>query len=431
MTASANLPPELEHFSPAAYLNSLGRFGVQLGLERMRALLKVSGQPQRGIPAIHVAGTNGKGSACAMLDAILSRSHYKTGRYTSPHLVTWQERICINGNPISDRDWRDALWQVKSFLDRYPTQLEPPTQFEIVTAAAWVYFQQQQVDCAILEVGLGGRLDATNAEIDSCLSLIVSIGRDHWQRLGNTLAEIAAEKAGIMRPGVPAIAAPQVPEVTQVLLQTAAQKGVPLQQVEPASWIEDSTIAWNGSRYRLSLQGDAQLENAAVVLAAVEQLRDRGWRIPATAVRDGLAHTTWPGRLQWSQLGDRKVLLDGSHNVPAAQILRQYVDRHFPQQAIAWCIGILATKDAEGILQILLRPGDRLYTLPIADHLALSPDELLTLARQVQPHLSLGRSLTSLDPLLSAITSQPTASTPVVICGSLYLLGQIMERYSL
>lgn len=422
-------------FEPAAYLHSLGRFGVQLGLDRMLALLQVLDRPQQSIPVIHVAGTNGKGSVCAMLSTVLSKAGYTVGRYTSPHLVSWRERLCINGEPISAADWQQVLWHVKEALVDYPGTCEPPTQFEIVTAAAWLYFQQQAVDVAVLEVGLGGRLDATNADISPCVSVITPIGRDHWQRLGETLTEIAGEKTGIIKPQVPVVCAPQAPEALSVITQTAKEREAPLVVVSLAQWTGDFRICWQDRPYQLSLLGDAQLSNVAVVLEAIAQLRQQGWTIPEEAIQTGLATTRWLGRLQWARLGDRKVLLDGAHNVPAAEILRQFLDRQFPNSSVTWCVGMLTTKDATGIFKALLRSGDRLYTLPIQDHLAFSPDELLAIAGDTGVPLQDTQTIQQLDELNNFLAQLPVLNPslnnadPIVICGSLYMLGQLMERY--
>ena len=278
-------------------------------------------------------------------------------------------------------------------------------------------------------MGLGGRLDATNAGISPCLSAITPIGRDHWQRLGETLPEIAGEKAGIIKPKIPVVCAPQAPDALSVITQTARERDAPLVVVVPAQWKDDSSILWQDQPYILSLLGDAQLSNAAVVLEAIAQLRQQGWNVPDAAVRDGLANTRWLGRLQWAQLGDRKVLLDGAHNVPAARILREFLDRQFPNISVTWCMGMLTTKDAAGILGALLRAGDRLYTLPIRDHLAFPPAELLAIASETGVTLQESRALPQLDDLQEFLSQLPTEADPVVICGSLYMLGQLMERY--
>ena len=186
-------------------LGKFGRFGVDLGLERIEQLLADLGNPHQQVPIIHVAGTNGKGSVCAYLSNVLTQAGYQVGRYTSPHLISWSERICINGQPIPIEALRSLLLDIQAVIRPEP---DTPTQFEVVTAAAWLYFAQSQVDVAVMEVGLGGRLDATNVCDRPLVSIITSISRDHWQRLGPTLADIAREKAGILKPNCPAIVGP-------------------------------------------------------------------------------------------------------------------------------------------------------------------------------------------------------------------------------
>ena len=195
---SPNLPPAQ---NIEAQLQSYARFGVDLGLDRIEHLLQSLGNPHHRVPIIHVAGTNGKGSVCAYLAAILTAAGYRTGRYTSPHLVNWTERICIDAQPISWQNLQDNLAIVEAAIQAEADAQPTPTQFEVITAAAWQYFASQKVDVAIIEVGLGGRLDATNVCQQPLATVIVSISRDHWQRLGETIAEIAGEKAGILKPG--------------------------------------------------------------------------------------------------------------------------------------------------------------------------------------------------------------------------------------
>ncbi|MEO1593433.1 MAG: Mur ligase family protein, partial [Cyanobacteria bacterium J06632_22] len=202
-------------------LQTYARFGVDLGLDRIKAVLTNLGNPHHQVPIIHIAGTNGKGSVCAYLSSILTAAGYRTGRYTSPHLVNWTERICINNEPIS---WENLQTSLDAVENAISAEGPVPTQFEVFTAAAWEYFAAQKVDIAVVEVGLGGRLDATNVCDSPLVTVIVSIGRDHWQRLGNTLAKIAGEKAGILKPGVPAIAAPLPTEAANVITQRAAEQ---------------------------------------------------------------------------------------------------------------------------------------------------------------------------------------------------------------
>jgi dihydrofolate synthase/folylpolyglutamate synthase len=409
------------------FLDSLGRFGIELGLERMTILLDRLGNPQRGIPVIHVAGTNGKGSVCALISHVLWAAGYRVGRYNSPHLVNWRERIWINGEWISAEDWSGILRRLQQTLQEYPPAVPLPTQFDVTTAAAWIYFQQQQVDCVVLEVGLGGRLDSTNAAIDPVVAVITSIGRDHWQRLGDTLPQIAQEKAGICKIGVPIVSAPQKPEVLQVLQTKAEAVEATLQVVTPAKWDAAATIRWQDQSYPMPLRGDVQLINAAVVLQTLRVLQQQGWQISASAIAAGFARTHWPGRLQTVEIGGHTLLLDGAHNQPGAEALRQFLDIHVPTP-ITWFIGILESKDATGILTALLRPGDRLYPLPMHGYVGFDPAKLARIGQTVQPQLAYCQELSSLKQWMSVLASIPSHPKPnLVLCGSLYLIGQVMQ----
>ncbi len=410
------------------FLESLGHFGVDLSLERMQVLLQRLGQPQAGIPVIHVAGTNGKGSVCAWVSHVLWAAGYRVGRYTSPHLVHWRERIWLNGQYISPEDWSQVLAQVRDTLQAYLPDEPSPTQFEVVTAAAWLYFRRQAVEVVVLEVGLGGRLDATNAGIDPIVTAITSIGWDHWQRLGNSLPQIASEKAGILKAGIPLVCAPQTPEVQSVIDAKAEQLRISVRMAAPLQWSGPQRVNWQGLSLHLPLVGDVQLINAAVALEIIQTLRDQGWSIPDAAVEKGFALTRWPGRLQRVQIGSQVLLMDGAHNLPAAQALRHYLDEHYPGP-LTWYIGILSTKDVAGILSTLLRPGDRLFTLPIADHAGVDPVQLAQLAQERQPHLAHVQVLPDLSAFLAQL-SQPSTpeEPPPVLCGSLYLLGQVMQK---
>ncbi|MEN9251356.1 MAG: folylpolyglutamate synthase/dihydrofolate synthase family protein [Thermostichales cyanobacterium BF4_bins_65] len=405
-----------------AWLAQLDRAGVILGLERMQALLARLNHPQRGIPVIHVAGTNGKGSVCAVLSEILRRAGYRVGRYTSPHLLAWQERIWVDGQFIAEADWARLLGQIHRALQGV-TELYP-TQFDVTTAAAWLYFRERQIDVLVLEVGLGGRLDSTNALPETQLAVITSIGMDHWQRLGSTLAAIAGEKAGIIKPGIPTVTAPQVPEVMAVLQGVAQAQGSRLLVAEPAREYRSDPreIVWQGQIYPLALVGPVQLINMGVVLTAVAELRRLGWGIPAGAVAGALGETVWMGRLQRLDWQGREVWLDGAHNLPGAEGLRQFVDQRFGQRPLQWLMGILATKDGAGILAALLRPGDRFCGVGIPGHECYEPGRLVALAWAQQPALA---SSETLEPE-QIPTWLGQGRDPVIIAGSLYLLGALL-----
>ena len=429
-------------------LQSYARFGVDLGLDRIKALLANMGNPHQRVPIIHVAGTNGKGSVCAYLASVLSAAGYRTGRYTSPHLIHWTERISIDGKPITWEALNTTLEQVEQAIAHTKNTDSPiPTQFEVFTAAAWQYFADQQVDIAVVEVGLGGRLDATNVCDQPLATVIVSIGRDHWQRLGDTLAEIAGEKAGILKTGVPAFVGPLPDEAATVVAQKANSLEAPLTWVSPA--IEETVLGNNnmapalvyeGLRYQQTLLGEHQRVNSACAIATLQSLKDRGWAISDDAIARGMANVSWPGRLQRDQWKGHDLLIDGAHNADAARSLRAYIDRTYPNQPITWLMGMLATKDHTGVFNALLRTGDRLHLVPVPGHLTAEPEELSAIAQQscptlatvaIHPDLATGLAAATKkqQPDKQQLTQQQSGICPTVFCGSLYLIGTFYEHY--
>ncbi len=313
--------------------------------------------------------------------------------------------------------WQAALTEVEQTIQtQYPPALDPPTQFEVVTAAAWLYFRQQAAQIVVLEVGLGGRLDATNVGITPQVSVITAIGMDHWQRLGDTLSQIATEKAGIIRAGVPLVTFAQAPEIMAAI--TPAAK--PLVLAEPAQRQDATTVIWQGRTYPFNWPGEVALLNLGLALAAIEQLRHQGWQIPEIAT--ALDTAVWPGRVQWVRWQGRRLLLDGAHNLPGAVALRQYLNQIDPQRPTCWCLGMLSTKDVVGVCRALLRPGDTLLALPIADHQAVPPEALCQVAIAIEPQLAHTEAVASLAALV--LPAQPER---VVMAGSLYMLGQFMQ----
>ncbi len=418
-------------------LEPFKKFGINLGLERIKKLLNLLDNPQNKVSLIHVGGTNGKGSVCAYLSSVLTQAGYKTGRYTSPHLIDWRERICINEKPIEQVELIKILIQIQKVIKNY--QGEIPTQFEIITAAAWLYFAQKEVDVVVMEVGLGGRLDATNV-CDRCLaSIIVSISREHWQRLGDTLAKIAFEKAGIIKPSCPVIVGQLPPEAQKVIAQKANQLNSTITWVKPATKIskDDRHLSalrdrhnwanYNQIEYPLALAGDIQLQNSALAIATIESLRQQGWQIAQTAIVEGMKNARWRGRMEWIQWQGTKLLIDGAHNVEAAKALRQYIDTL--NQPIVWVMGMLATKDHHGVFNQLLRANDRLYLVPVPDHSTASPSQLATIAGDVNPHLEEVKIYADLFVGLNQIvTKVNTEKQTIVLCGSLYLLGYFLAN---
>ncbi|TAF50146.1 MAG: bifunctional folylpolyglutamate synthase/dihydrofolate synthase [Oscillatoriales cyanobacterium] len=402
----------------------------------MLALLDRLGNPHHRIPIVHVAGTNGKGSVCAAIASVLRAAGYRVGRYTSPHLVRWNERVCVDGQPLGSDRLLAAIEQTITAIAREP-EAPTPTQFEVLTAAAWVAFAAEAVDIAVIEVGLGGRLDATNVCDHPLVSAIVSIGRDHWQRLGDSLAAIAGEKAGILKRDRPAVVGVLPEEARAVVAEKIAALTCPTIWAEPAQWTTPTPAEadrhsaqpiaqWRDLRYPLPLLGDFQLQNSAVAMAAIVQLRSQGWTIPDAAIWEGMEQVRWPGRMEWLRWGDRVFLLDGAHNVEAAERLRVYVDRvvpAYPDRSIHWVIAMLAVKDLSGVLTALLRPGDRLFAFAVEGHSSATAEELVTIATQVCPQaitIACEDLTTALDQALK-LGEAPDHLT--VFCGSLYAIG--------
>ncbi|MEM9925086.1 MAG: folylpolyglutamate synthase/dihydrofolate synthase family protein [Cyanobacteria bacterium P01_D01_bin.50] len=406
------------------------RFGVHLGLERIYKLLANLGNPHHQVPVIHVAGTNGKGSVCAYLSSVLTQAGYRTGRYTSPHLVDWTERICFNEQQISSEELCKLLMQVKEAID---PQEESPTQFEVFTAAAWLYFAQNKVDVAVVEVGLGGRLDATNVCAKPVATIITSISRDHLQQLGSTVSAIAKEKAGILKSGCPVVIGQLPLEAEQVVCNIANKLQCPIIKPQLAQEVGNGWVEVEGEKlikYPLPLQGKIQLNNSAVAIAVLEILQQQGWQISEEAIVEGMAKTKWLGRMQWTTWNNHKLLLDGAHNPAAAKALRNYVDAvlaqsNQPQSSVTWVMGMLSTKEHDEIFKTLLRANDKLHLVPVPDHSSAIPDELTKLAKDICPGLSLCDTFSDLSSALSIAFS--SNDNLVVLCGSLYLVGHFLQ----
>jgi len=418
-------------------LNSFHHSGIRLGLERIEQLLADLDNPHHRVPIIHVAGTNGKGSVCAYLSAVLNEAGYQVGRYTSPHLVDWTECICLNEQPILAKELAEILLQIQESI---PDDCEDsPTQFEIITTAAWLYFAQKQVDIAVIEVGLGGRLDATNVCDCPLVSIITSLSREHWQQLGPTIADIAGEKAGILKPNCPAVIGLLPSEAKQVVAKRVEQLNCPTVWVEPATEVKIPQVkvnlneqliprwaSYQGIEYPLPLLGDIQLNNSAIAIATLQILQQQGWEITQEAIQVGMAKTTWLGRLQWTSWHNHSILVDGAHNQASAQALRQYVDTF--NTPITWVMGILSTKDHAEIFKALLRTGDRLYLVPVPEHRSAEPEVLQVIANQICPKLMECRTYPKLELGLQAATSNlPDKKGLFVLCGSLYLIGDFLK----
>lgn len=407
-------------------LQPFQKFGIELGLTRIKKLLEKLDNPQQKVPIIHVAGTNGKGSVCAYLSSILTQAGYKTGRYTSPHLVSYCERICLNEQSILPQDFLKLIHKINSIIN---PEEESPTQFEVITAAAWLYFAKSKVDIAVMEVGLGGRLDATNVCDRPLASIITSISREHWQRLGDTLGKIATEKAGIIKPRCPVIVGELPLEAKTVVAEKISNLECESIWVKTAQKIVKNGENWakyQNIEYPLSLAGEIQLLNSALAIATIQTLQAKGWQISLSAIQEGMRRASWRGRIEWVTWQNQRILIDGAHNVAASQVLRQYVDTL--DKKIIWVMGMLSTKDHQGIFESLLRPEDQLFLVPVPDHSTAQPEELAQLAQKICPQLT---NIKTDDDLFIALTKAVkqvnSATETIVICGSLYLLGYFLS----
>ena len=416
------------------YLHGLAVFGAHFGLETTRRMAAAAGNPHERLRFIHVAGTNGKGSTCAMLESIYRASGLRVGLFTSPHLVSFRERIQVNRQLISEADVARLVGEVISneclvisggAVLTQPTQslitnYSPPTLFEFVTAMALKYFAEQRCDVVIWETGLGGRLDATNI-VTPLASVITNIALDHQQWLGDTLAKIAAEKAGIIKPGVPVLTAADAPEAVAVIREVAERNRAPFTLVTSELQAEQML----GAPITLSLRGAHQRRNAALAVAVVRALREK-LPVSEDVMRRGLATVQWAGRLQVARVGEREFLLDGAHNLDGVRALVAALRGEFAGQPFALVIGMLADKDCELMCRELAPLTSRIAAVRVASGRSLSPESLADHCRRTNPRATVTEH-ESLTEALTALAKEPR----VVIAGSLYLIGEALERLGL
>lgn len=403
-----------------AHIYALGRFGMKPGLSRITPLLAALGNPQDSFKALHVVGTNGKGSSASFLSSILTASGRRTGLFTSPHLVSFTERIRIDGVEIEEED-------VTRLAERVMAAAPPEsTFFEIVTALAVLQFAEKGVDLAVFEAGMGGRLDATNA-LNGILTLVTPVSLDHTEYLGGTIAEIAAEKVGIAKPGAPIVSARQHPAARQAIELRSHEIDAPLyRQGESfdALWQDDGRLSYRGIGLTLDdlapgIGGRYQAGNAAVALAAAELLAAVGFVVPHKAMRDGVARATWPGRMELLP-GRPRVLLDGAHNPDGARALAEALE-DIPRGRLLVVLGVMGDKDLDGILGPILPLADLVFAVTPALERALPAEELCfyclsagveaMVAGSVGDGIDQARALAGDDDL-------------ILVCGSLFTVGE-------
>ena len=404
-------------------LYRLRRFGIQLGLESISRILNGLGNPQQRYPCIHVAGTNGKGSIAAFLSSILVQAGYKVGLYTSPHLVRFNERIQINGCPISD----DEVVQAAEAVQRIYMQGEPPTFFECATAMAFFHFFEAKVDVAVIETGMGGRYDATNV-IHPVVSIISNVSMEHTEYLGKTLAHIAREKAGIIKPGAGVVTGVKQKNAFNVIERRAAEQDVPLRKLGRDIRIRHgrngrfSCICPDRRWDELSvgLLGRHQIANAALALGALEFVEKKGIKVSHESVRAGLAKVRWPGRLEvacWSPL----IILDGAHNPAAIRALSAFLKNQMASRKVILVAGILADKAWKNMLRELAAVADRMIVTQPTYERAADPGILASYLDGVRKESTAVRTVAD---AVSLAVKEASGDDVICVTGSLYTVGE-------
>ncbi len=422
----------------------------QFNLQRMRDFVQALGAPHNSYPMIHIAGTKGKGSTSAMCASALQAAGHKVGLYTSPHLVDYAERIQINRQPIAHADLVSLVEEIKPVLEKMPHL----TTFEITTGLAFLYFAQQNVDAAVIEVGLGGRLDATNV-ITPVVSAITSLSYDHTQFLGDTLSEIAGEKAGIIKPGVPIVMAPQKDEARHVIERVATERGAAMLRVghdilfsELSHSLQDgqmmmvwpaadqdkvdqymeagSVVGWEPTRLKIPLLGYHQLENAATAYAALQIFGERSLPISKAAIAQGFERVEWPGRFEIIQTDAPALILDCAHNRDSALKLRLALDDYFPGKPVILIFGASEDKDIDGMFAELLPRVVQVIATRSFHPRAIEPEKLVALAHTFGcPARAIEKVEDALDEALSIADDEAL----VLVTGSIFVAAAIRDTW--
>lgn len=408
-------------------------------LERMRLLLKKLGQPQDKFRSVHVAGTKGKGSTCAMVASMLQACGYKVGLYSSPHLLDIRERIVINGEMISEADFAQLVKTIEPVVDK----IKPlPTYFDVLTAMAFQHFADQKVDIAVIETGLGGRLDSTNV-INPEVTAITSISKDHVALLGNTLAKIAAEKAGIFKKGVPAVTVVQDPEVEKVLKHVAEEVGAPLditgKSIEFSYRFESSRMHGPHNRVCLTtesskfehqlvpLLGEHQAINCGLALSIIDRLKSRGIAINDARAMEGLARTRIAGRMELiSQMP--RVLIDGAHNSASLDAMMRAIGQHIPYDSMVVIFGCCSDKDIPGMLERITAGADKVVFTRVNNVRSADPHELAS--QYIERFGKMAQVAETLEEALAIANRAVTKEDLICITGSFYLIGEAKQMFA-
>ena len=409
-----------------AYIHSVNWTFCKPGLERVTALCEALGNPQDVLKFVHVAGTNGKGSFCAMTASILQAAGYRTGLFTSPYIKVFNERMQVDGEMISDEELAELTAFVRPFAD---AMTDKPTEFELITAIAFLYFRRHGCDVVVLETGMGGRLDATNLIRHPLLSVITGIALDHTAFLGDTIPQIAAEKAGIIKAGCPVLWGGENAEAEAVITAAAQEKNAPYHRVDRTSLrvlsadLEGTHIAYGDyDNLTLSLLGLYQPYNAATVLTAVALLKKRGLTISLDAVREGLASVYWPGRFEVLSR-QPLVIFDGAHNAEGIAAAVESIRHYFADQKVYVLTGVLQDKDYRAIAHSLVQVASRAFVLTPENPRALAGETYAALLEELGVT---AKAYVSIEAAYSAARAAAAAEgVPLLCLGSLYTYASL------
>lgn len=410
------------------YIEGLAVFGSRPGFERINALLDRIGHPEKELRVVHVAGTNGKGSVCTTVANILTSAGFKTGLFTSPFVSDFRERIQIDGSFIEEEKLADLTEKIKPIVTELAEEGIQPTEFEVITAIAFLYFRDMKTDYVVLEVGLGGLLDSTNVIGTPLVSGIVSLSFDHMGVLGNTMTEIAAQKAGIIKQNGVTVCAPQNSiEAFRVIKKTAEEKNNKFIMADPSKItpihedINGNLIEYKGIKMTLPLIGPHQVQNLSVSLGIIEALREQGIPIPDTAVKQGVEATTVPARVEVLSKSP-PIILDGGHNDDGALALSETLKAYVLPKKITLVIGVMADKEVEKVLAHLAPLASRIVTATPCNERALPAGELAKLAEK---HCASVKPIDNPCDAFDFAVDVSDSDDAVVVCGSLYLAGDV------
>lgn len=409
------------------YIHSIGWRGSRLGLERTKELLFMMGNPEKKLKFIHVAGTNGKGSVCAMLSSVLTEAGYKTGRYTSPYIERFNERICIDGEPISDDELAVLTGYVAEFAEKMS---DHPTEFELITAVGFEYFKRKNCEIVILEVGLGGELDSTNVIDSPIAAVITALGLDHTTELGDSIEMIAAAKAGIIKSGTSVVyygsekaaddviaakcknvgARLKTPDYSQIKLMTSDERGLVINYK-------------NYKHITIPLMGEYQQKNAAIVLEVIDIFTEKGYALSENAIRDGIAKTLWPARFE--KLHKNPTLIfDGGHNPQGVKAAIGSLNLHFPGKKAVLVVGIMKDKNVDGVLSLLAPYADKLFAVTPDNPRSLDSHELCKMATE---HGINAVNSCSVKEGIDAAIGYACDKKIILAIGSLYMYSEVKK----